>query len=65
MNAAGGKKNGGSFGPKDFFRFTPIGKAREPVASTTRQKQTMIEAGWIAWSRAAGATVPANIRIRG
>lgn len=54
MNAVGGKKSGGSFAPKDFFRFPAIGQ--QSAAPTDRRKaQAAIEAGWRAWAEGARA----------
>ncbi len=61
FNSQGGIK-GKAVRPDTFFRFDPIGKADAP-ARTQKQNQAAVEAGWIAWSRAAGAKVPANVRV--
>lgn len=57
LNSAGGKKNGGSFTAKDFFRFDQQMASRprpsnEPLPPA---EQTAVEAGWLAWASAATA----------
>lgn len=63
LNSVGGKKHGGQFAPKDFFRFDPVGKP-EPSGGQQKMPQKMIEQLWVNWSRSAGAQVPLEILNR-
>lgn len=63
-NAMGGKRDKTAFQASDFFRFPPIGKAPAQAKAPVRN-QAAVEAGWIAWSKAAGAVVPDWVKVSG
>lgn len=63
-NAMGGKRDKTAFKPSDYFTFPAIGKTPAQAKAPVRN-QAAVEAGWIAWSKAAGAVVPDWVKVSG